>query len=178
MTIMTYEIATESRLKTLDSKRAQVPFKAAKQAQAKDVAAIIKRHSKTPIEYREGGGLEKRPGRNLSFRALVRRAANGNSRSMEMVLTSSLTCNVLGIRKSNHRSPDWLPDYPGQTGEQKTRDSPNRAKPRLLSGGSDPATIDRKKEARPRTGNKPLKRASRREDEHGGISSMKAVTVD
>jgi Family of unknown function (DUF5681) len=72
----------------------------------RDVAAIINDTSKTPVEYREGGRTRKATWSELSFRALVRRAASGNLRSMEMVIDEFAHAQPRrGSRKSNHRSP-------------------------------------------------------------------------
>jgi hypothetical protein len=46
----------------------------------RDVAAIINETTKMPVEYHEGGRTRKATWSELSFRALVRRAANGNLR--------------------------------------------------------------------------------------------------
>jgi hypothetical protein len=79
--------------------------------------------SNTPVEYREGGRTRKATWSELSFRALVRRAANGNLRSMEMVIDEFAHAQRVGDPANQIiEVRDWLPDYPGQTGEQKTRE--------------------------------------------------------
>ena len=89
----------------------------------RDVATIINDTSKAPVEYREGGRARTATWSELSFRALVRRAANGNLRSMEMVIDEFAHAQRVGDPGNQIiEVRDWLPDYPGQTGEQKTRE--------------------------------------------------------
>jgi hypothetical protein len=124
MTIMTYEIGYGKPPKnTRFQKGNKDHLKRRSRRKPRDVAAIINDTSKTPVEYREGGRTRKATWPELSFRALVRRAANGNLRSMEMVIDEFAHAQRVGDPGNQIiEVRDWLPDYPGQTGEQKTRE--------------------------------------------------------
>jgi hypothetical protein len=116
----------------------------------RDVAAIINETSKLPVEYREGGRTRKATWSELSFRALVRRAATGNLRSMEMVIDEFAHAQRVGDPGNQIiEVRDWLPDYPGQTGEQKTREFAEQGAAQRPSGGSPRATIRPKKATSP-----------------------------
>src|ERR1700682_4952884 len=89
----------------------------------KDIAVIINDASNTTIEYRERGRTKKATWQELSFRAQVRRAIGGNLRSMETVIKELAHAQRVGDPGNRTvEVRDWLPDYPGQTGEQKTRE--------------------------------------------------------
>jgi hypothetical protein len=124
MTIMTYEIGYgKPPENTRFQKGNKYHLKRRSKRKPRDVAAIINDTSKTPVEYREGGRTQKATWSELSFRALVRRAANGNLRSMEMVIDEFAHAQRVGDPGNQIiEVRDWLPDYPGQTGEQKTRE--------------------------------------------------------
>ncbi len=88
-----------------------------------DIAAIINDTSNTTIEYRERGRTKKATWLELSFRAQIRRAVGGNLRSMEMVIKELAHAQRVGDPGNpTVEVRGWLPDYPGQTGEQKTRE--------------------------------------------------------
>ena len=88
-----------------------------------DVATIINDTSKTPVEYREGARTRKATWPELSFRALLRRAVSGDLKSIEMVIKHFAYAQRVGDPGNQIiEVRDWLPDYPGQTGEQKTRE--------------------------------------------------------
>src|SRR5271170_5228282 len=86
MTIMTYEIGYGKPPKNTRFKQGNKEhLKRRSRRKPRDVAAIISDTSKLPVEYREGGRTRKATWSELSFRALVRRAASGNLRSMELI---------------------------------------------------------------------------------------------
>jgi hypothetical protein len=88
-----------------------------------DIAAIIIDASNTPVEYRERGRTKKATWQELSFRAQIRRAVGGNLRSIELVLKELAHAQRVGDAGNQVIEVwDWLPDYEGQTGEQKTRE--------------------------------------------------------
>jgi hypothetical protein len=77
-----------------------------------------------PITYREGGRTVFTTRQELCFRVLVTRAAGGDIGAAEILLKIRERAERYGDAGINilHIS-DWLPDYMGQTGEQKTRDA-------------------------------------------------------
>jgi hypothetical protein len=88
-----------------------------------DVAVIINDTSNTAIEYRERGRTKKATWQELAFRGLVRRALTGNLSSIEKVIKE--LSHAQRVRDPGNQIVEvreWLPDYPGQTGEQKTRE--------------------------------------------------------
>jgi hypothetical protein len=121
--MMTYEIGyrkppTESRFKKGNKEHLKRQSR-----KPKDVAAIINETSKLPVEYREGGRTRKATWQELSFRAQIRRAVGGNLRSIELVLKELVHAQRVGDAGNQVTEVwEWLPDYEGQTGEQKTRE--------------------------------------------------------
>jgi hypothetical protein len=74
-------------------------------------------------EYRERGRTKKARRRELTIKTHVRLALSGNLRSIEAILmlrAHAQTSSDTGVQRLE--ITDWLPDYPGQTGEQKTRE--------------------------------------------------------
>jgi hypothetical protein len=88
-----------------------------------DLAAIINSVSSATTQYRERGRTKRATRRELSFRRTLRRALGGNLRSIETVLKDLIHAQRVGDPGNQIvEVRDWLPDYPGQTGEEKTRE--------------------------------------------------------
>jgi hypothetical protein len=67
----------------------------------------------------------------------MKEAVNGNVRSAEMLLKIRTHAQKFGdVGITRIQIHDWLPDYPGQTAEQKTREL------KAESGRSSDATAD------------------------------------
>jgi hypothetical protein len=87
------------------------------------LAETIEEVLNAKIEYREGGRTKTATACELSLRMLVDRAVKGDVAAAE---------HMLKIRKRAERNgdagverieiSDWLPDYPGQSGEQKAQE--------------------------------------------------------
>jgi hypothetical protein len=76
-----------------------------------------------PAEYREGGRTKRATRRELTLRNFVRLALGGDVKAAETLLKLRAHAQRFGDAKANRiEVNDWLPDYPGQTGEQKTRE--------------------------------------------------------
>ena len=74
-------------------------------------------------EYRNRGRTKKEPRRELTIKTHISRALNGNLKSIETLLllrTLAQASGDGGVQR--FEITDWMPDYPGQTGEQKTRE--------------------------------------------------------
>jgi hypothetical protein len=87
------------------------------------IADIIDNVLNGLAEYRERGQIKKARRRELTIRTHVRLALGGNLKSIEIILllrAHAQTSGDAGVRRLE--VTDWLPDYPGQTGEQKTRE--------------------------------------------------------
>lgn len=89
---------------------------------ASDLTAMIVDVLNSPIRHREGGQLKTTPAWELNLTMLVRRALGGDVSAALAVLEFWVRA---GRRKSGMQRvviEDWLPDYEGQTAEEKTRD--------------------------------------------------------
>jgi hypothetical protein len=92
------------------------------------IAEIIHAAINGVSEYRERGQTKKATRRELTIKAHVRRALGGDLKSIEAILLlreHAQTSSDTGVNRLE--ITDWLPDYPGQTGEQKTRDFARQA---------------------------------------------------
>jgi hypothetical protein len=76
-----------------------------------------------PAEYRERGQTKKAIRRELTLRNYVRLALKGDVNAAEILLRLRAHAQRFGDAGNNRvEVHDWLPDHPGQTGEQKTRE--------------------------------------------------------
>ena len=83
---------------------------------------IISKAQNTLTEYREGGRTKWASRLELGLKKLVNSALEGDARSAEELLKLLAKAS----KNSDARSQtiiveDWVPDFEGQTGEQKTR---------------------------------------------------------
>ena len=86
------------------------------------VGDIVSKVQNTPTAYREGGRTKRATRHKLALKKLVNRALEGDARSAEELLK----LRAKASKSSDARSQkfiveDWIPDFEGQTGEQKTR---------------------------------------------------------
>ena len=86
------------------------------------VGDIVSKVQNTSTAYREGGRTKRATRYKLALKKLVNRALDGDPRSAEELLK----LRTWASKSSDARSQkiiveDWVPDFPGQTGEQKTR---------------------------------------------------------
>ncbi len=97
-----------------------------------------------PVQYREHGKVQQASHRELRIKMLIERAVKGDVGAADLVLKTraqALKLGNLGIQRL--LIEDWLPDYPGQTADQKTREFAEKgdAKPqewwKADDGGSD-----------------------------------------
>ena len=144
MTIVTYEIGYRKPPEDTRFQKGNKFYLKRRRRKPRDVAAIINETAKMPVEYQEGGRTRKATWSELSFRALVRRAASGNLRSMEMVIDEFARAQRVGDPGNQITEVrGWLPEYPGQTGEQKTREFAERSAAEATEwwkpAGADPA---------------------------------------
>jgi hypothetical protein len=86
-------------------------------------ADIINNVLNAPAEYRERGQTKKSTRQELTLRNYVRLALKGDVKAADMLLRLRAHAQRFGDAETNRfEVTDWLPDYPGQTGEQKTRE--------------------------------------------------------
>ena len=86
------------------------------------VSHIISKVQNTPTAYREGGRTKRASRLELALKKLVNSAIEGDVRSAEELFK----LRAKASKSSDARSQkiiveDWVPDFKGQTGEQKTR---------------------------------------------------------
>jgi Family of unknown function (DUF5681) len=84
---------------------------------------IINNVLNASAEYREGDRTRTAPRRELTIKTHVQRALNGDVKSAKTLLELRAQAQRFGdspVHKIQMR--DWLPDYRGQTAEQKTRE--------------------------------------------------------
>ena len=86
------------------------------------VIDIISEFRNILTAYREGGRAKRASRLELLLKKLVNSALEGDARSAEDLFT----LRAKASKNSNARSQEifaenWIPDFPGQTGEQKTR---------------------------------------------------------
>lgn len=73
------------------------------------------------MEYREQGRLKTAPREELLFRKLIEEAMRGSVAAAEFILKVRINARRYGsVNHDQLEITDWLPDYPGQTAEQKT----------------------------------------------------------
>jgi hypothetical protein len=91
------------------------------------IAEIIDNVLDGQAEYRERGRTKKATRRELTVKSHIRRALGGDLKSIEALLLLRAHAQTSGDTQVQRLEIiDWLPDYPGQTGEQKTREFADR----------------------------------------------------
>jgi hypothetical protein len=86
-------------------------------------AEIVQKALDAPIKYREGGRTKVATWREVSLKTLVDRAVNGDLRAAEHILKIRAHAERYGDPGADQILVEgWLPDYPAQTAEAKTRD--------------------------------------------------------
>jgi uncharacterized protein DUF5681 len=85
---------------------------------------IIRNALNSPVRYLEKGRAKTTTLRELTLKLLTERAAKGDLTAAEHVLKLRAQAKRDGeIGIETLRITDWLPDWDGQTGEQKTLES-------------------------------------------------------
>jgi hypothetical protein len=97
-----------------------------------------------PVEHRVGGRLRKGTRHELNLKSLVQQALAGDVKAAETLLKvrEDAQGGELGIEKI--QLTNWLPDYPGQTTEQKAAEHSNQVSI-PPSGERDPSDGDSSK---------------------------------
>jgi hypothetical protein len=85
------------------------------------VGEIVSEVQNTPTAYREGGRTKRASRLELVLKKLVNSALEGDARSAaDLFAHRAQAENNNGARIEKIIAEDWIPDFPGQTGEQKT----------------------------------------------------------
>jgi Family of unknown function (DUF5681) len=86
------------------------------------VRHIISKVLNTSTTYREGGRTKRASRLELALKRLVISALEGDEKSADLLFKlRAVAENNNGARIEKIVVEDWVPDFPGQTGEQKTR---------------------------------------------------------
>lgn len=86
------------------------------------VIHIIGKFQNTPTAYREGGRTKRASRPELALKKLVNSAIEGDVRSaQELFKLRAKASKSSGARSHKFIVEDWIPDFEGQTGQQKTR---------------------------------------------------------
>jgi hypothetical protein len=86
------------------------------------ISHIISKVQNTLTAYREGGRTKRASRLELALKKLVNSALKGDARSAEELFTLRAKASKgSDARSQKFIVEDWVPDFEGQTGEQKTR---------------------------------------------------------
>jgi hypothetical protein len=86
------------------------------------VIDIISEFRNILTAYREGGRAKRASRLELALKKLVNSALKGDARSAEVLFKLRAKASKSGgARSQKFIVEDWVPDFEGQTGEQKTR---------------------------------------------------------
>ena len=86
------------------------------------VGEIVSEVQNTPTAHREGGRTKRASRLELALKKLVNSALEGDARSAaDLFAHRAQAERNNGARIETIIVEDWPPDFPGQTGEQKTR---------------------------------------------------------
>jgi hypothetical protein len=86
------------------------------------VSNIISKVLNALTAYREGGRTKRASRLELALKKLVNSALEGDVKSADLLFKlRAVAENNNGARIEKIIVEDWVPDFPGQTGEQKTR---------------------------------------------------------
>jgi hypothetical protein len=89
---------------------------------------IIDSFLNAPMQYREQGRVKTAPPEELLFRKLIEEAMKGSVPAADLILKLRANAHRFGtVGRDVLEIADWLPDYPGQTAEQKTEDVVGKA---------------------------------------------------
>ena len=88
------------------------------------LAEIVRSAFATPVTYNENGRAKTVTRLELYLKTLIEQAMRGNIGAAETVLKVRAQAQRSGDAGVDRlKIADWLPDYPGQTAEQKTLDN-------------------------------------------------------
>jgi hypothetical protein len=83
---------------------------------------IVQEVMDAPMQYRENGRTKTATRREVGLKLLVERAIKGDVSAAELLLKKRRHALRHGQKAAQRLVvTDWLPDYPGQTGDQKAQ---------------------------------------------------------
>lgn len=103
------------------------------------LAEIIQGVLAAPITYRDKGRVRAISRHELCLKTILEHAIKGSLDAAELVLKIRAHAQRFGdVGFANLQISDWLPDYPGQTAEQKTHDFADTIYANALDKGINP----------------------------------------
>jgi Family of unknown function (DUF5681) len=88
------------------------------------LAKIVQNVLSAPIEYREKGRIRAASRHEFTIKMLVERAVKGEIAAADILLKVRAHSQQYGdVGIDRLEIIDWLPDYPGQTADQKTQET-------------------------------------------------------
>jgi hypothetical protein len=81
----------------------------------------------TPVEYKEGDRRKKATRHEVMLMGLVTRALRGSVAAAEKLLKLRAQSQTRDLGVQRIEVNNWLPDYPGQTREERSRQHMNEA---------------------------------------------------
>jgi hypothetical protein len=88
-----------------------------------ELAGLIESVLSAPIGYRERGRTRTTTRHELALKKLIEHAVRGDPGAAEHLLRVRAYAKRSGdVGVTRMQIADWLPDYPGQTAEQKTQE--------------------------------------------------------
>jgi hypothetical protein len=88
-----------------------------------ELGEVINKVANTSTEYREGGRTMRATRLALVLKKALNRALEGDASSADFLFRQRARARRSGdTGVEQFLVEDWFPDYPGQTGEQKTRE--------------------------------------------------------
>jgi Family of unknown function (DUF5681) len=96
------------------------------------------------IEYREAGQRRKAPRRELTIKAFIEKALKGSVSAAETLLKIRSQRPNGAVAVQTIELNNWLPEYPGQTGAERSRQHTNEADLDTSEGQQSPDTCRKK----------------------------------
>jgi Family of unknown function (DUF5681) len=99
---------------------------------------ITKNVLNTSVDYREGDRRKKATRHELMLKGLVKRALGGSVAAADKLFKLRAHSQKRDVGVQRIELSNWLPDFPGQTGEERSRQHMNEADFDSSSGQKPP----------------------------------------
>jgi hypothetical protein len=109
-----------------------------KREPAAALGEIAARILNTSVEYREGDRRKKATRHEVMLMGLVKQALRGSIAAAEKLLRLKSHSQSRDLGPQRIRLNNWLPDYPGQTGDERARQHMTDADFDAPDGGDPP----------------------------------------
>jgi hypothetical protein len=110
-----------------------------------ELAGIIEGVLNAPAHYREEDRTRRTTRRELNLKKLIEHAVRGDVGAADLILAVRAYAKGLGdVGFASVQISDWLPDYAGQTGGQKTQEFAGTGDASPVEWWSDPKAPTRR----------------------------------